>query len=78
MYVCMYVYIYIYIYIINIKYIYIYMCVYTLLMQVYKCDNPRCPRPDCYRSDSSSRPDVMKCTRPGCKVRNETIAYYTE
>ena len=34
--------------------------------QIYKCDNERCPRPDCYRSCSSNKEDVFKCERPKC------------
>ena len=34
--------------------------------QIYKCDNERCPRPDCYRSCSSNKEDVFKCDRPKC------------
>jgi translation initiation factor 2 subunit 3 len=35
--------------------------------KIYKCDNERCPRPGCYRSDSSNKPDVFSCDTPGCK-----------
>jgi translation initiation factor 2 subunit 3 len=35
--------------------------------KIYKCDNERCPRPGCYRSDSSNKPDVFPCDTPGCK-----------
>lgn len=34
--------------------------------KIYKCDDETCPRPDCYRSDSSNKPDIIKCTRQGC------------
>ncbi|XP_003386235.1 PREDICTED: eukaryotic translation initiation factor 2 subunit 3, Y-linked-like [Amphimedon queenslandica] len=35
--------------------------------KIYKCDNDHCPRPGCYRSDSSYKPDVFPCDTPGCK-----------
>ena len=38
-----------------------------LSSQIYKCDNERCPRPDCYRSCSSNKEDVFKCERPRCE-----------
>lgn len=34
--------------------------------KLYKCDNPRCPRPDCYRSCGSNKEDVFPCDRAGC------------
>jgi len=40
---------------------------FSLLPQIYKCDNEKCPRPDCYRSCSSSKEDVFRCDRPKCK-----------
>jgi len=34
--------------------------------KVYKCDNPSCPRPGCYRSWGSSKEDSFQCDRSGC------------
>ncbi|KAJ2002015.1 eukaryotic translation initiation factor 2 subunit gamma [Coemansia thaxteri] len=34
--------------------------------KIYKCDNPACPRPDCYTSRSSKDPIEVPCERPGC------------
>ncbi|KAG1689939.1 Eukaryotic translation initiation factor 2 subunit 3, X-linked [Nymphon striatum] len=34
--------------------------------KIYKCDNAKCPRPNCYRSAGSSKDDVFPCDRPNC------------
>lgn len=34
--------------------------------KIYKCQNHKCPRPGCYRSYSSDKPDNPPCERPGC------------
>ncbi|XP_022089812.1 eukaryotic translation initiation factor 2 subunit 3 [Acanthaster planci] len=34
--------------------------------KIYKCDNPACPRPGCYRSAGSNKEDVFACDRQGC------------
>ncbi|KAI8143930.1 eukaryotic translation initiation factor 2 subunit 3 [Fennellomyces sp. T-0311] len=34
--------------------------------KIYKCDNPECPRPGCYRSYGSAKEDHPPCERPGC------------
>jgi len=34
--------------------------------KIYKCDNPACPRPLCYRSYGSAKEIKPKCERPGC------------
>lgn len=34
--------------------------------KIYRCSNPKCPRPGCYRSAGSSTPDRFKCERSGC------------
>jgi len=39
---------------------------FIVSFQIYKCNNNRCPRPGCYRSCASNKPDVFPCTRPGC------------
>ncbi|KZV83400.1 hypothetical protein EXIGLDRAFT_728408 [Exidia glandulosa HHB12029] len=37
--------------------------------KIYKCDNPACPRPGCYRSYRSNKEDKPACERPGCGGR---------
>ncbi|KAJ2787262.1 eukaryotic translation initiation factor 2 subunit gamma [Coemansia interrupta] len=34
--------------------------------KIYKCDNPECPRPGCYKSFGSETPAQVPCERPGC------------
>ncbi|KII70345.1 Eukaryotic translation initiation factor 2 subunit 3 [Thelohanellus kitauei] len=34
--------------------------------KIYKCDSPDCAAPGCYRSFSSSKPDVIPCDRQDC------------
>jgi len=34
--------------------------------KVYKCDNPSCPRPGCYKSCGSNKEDSFSCERTGC------------
>eukprot|EP00004_Rigifila_ramosa_P013628 TRINITY_DN3039_c0_g1_i1.p1 TRINITY_DN3039_c0_g1~~TRINITY_DN3039_c0_g1_i1.p1 ORF type:complete len:480 (-),score=128.58 TRINITY_DN3039_c0_g1_i1:44-1447(-) len=34
--------------------------------KIYKCDNPACKRPGCYRAAGSSHPDKFPCDRPDC------------
>ncbi len=34
--------------------------------KIYKCDNPKCPRPGCYRSYRSDKELAPPCERPGC------------
>ncbi|KAJ2747875.1 eukaryotic translation initiation factor 2 subunit gamma [Coemansia sp. BCRC 34301] len=34
--------------------------------KIYKCDNPACPRPDCYTSRKSTEPVEFACERPEC------------
>jgi len=43
--------------------------------KVYKCDNPLCPRPDCYRSYGSSKEDVVPCERAGCTGKLRLIRH---
>lgn len=33
--------------------------------KIYKCADPRCPRPACYKAYSSSKEDAPKCDVPG-------------
>ncbi|KAJ6259999.1 Eukaryotic translation initiation factor [Drechslerella dactyloides] len=35
--------------------------------KIYKCDNPACPRPTCYKSYKSDKEIDPKCERPGCE-----------
>lgn len=35
--------------------------------KIYKCDNPECPRPTCYRSYKSEKEVDPPCEREGCK-----------
>ncbi|KAJ6002636.1 hypothetical protein N7451_005183 [Penicillium sp. IBT 35674x] len=37
--------------------------------KVYKCDNPACPRPTCYRSYGSEKEVDPPCEREGCEGR---------
>jgi translation initiation factor 2 subunit 3 len=34
--------------------------------KIFKCNNARCPRPDCYRSYGSKKEDNPPCERSGC------------
>uniref|UniRef100_A0A915CNY1 protein-synthesizing GTPase n=1 Tax=Ditylenchus dipsaci TaxID=166011 RepID=A0A915CNY1_9BILA len=34
--------------------------------KIYRCSNPQCPRPGCYRSAGSSNPDRFPCEREDC------------
>ncbi|KAF3911002.1 hypothetical protein AA313_de0201957 [Arthrobotrys entomopaga] len=35
--------------------------------KIYKCTNPACPRPTCYKSFKSDKEVDPKCERPGCE-----------
>ncbi|EAL67905.1 translation initiation factor 2 gamma [Dictyostelium discoideum AX4] len=37
--------------------------------KIYKCDNPQCERPGCYKSARSNTEDNPQCERPGCGGR---------
>eukprot|EP00771_Trimastix_marina_P003811 gnl/Trimastix_PCT/523.p1 GENE.gnl/Trimastix_PCT/523~~gnl/Trimastix_PCT/523.p1 ORF type:complete len:503 (+),score=119.26 gnl/Trimastix_PCT/523:208-1509(+) len=43
--------------------------------KVYKCDNPTCPRPGCYKSYGSGKEDHPTCERPGCGGRMELLRH---
>lgn len=45
------------------------------VLQIYKCSNPACPRPNCYRSAGSAREDSMPCERMGCTGRLQLVRY---
>ncbi|KAK8806983.1 hypothetical protein WA158_003742 [Blastocystis sp. Blastoise] len=34
--------------------------------KIFKCDNPECPRPECFRSYGSDAENNIPCPRPGC------------
>lgn len=34
--------------------------------KIYKCQNPECPRPDCYQAFGSNKEDTPPCPRPDC------------
>ena len=44
--------------------------------KIYKCADPRCPRPACYKAYGSSKEDAPKCDVPGatrrCKLRGQS------
>jgi len=39
--------------------------------KIYKCSNPKCPRPDNYRAYGSNKEDEPLCLRPGCDSKME-------
>lgn len=43
--------------------------------KIYKCDNPKCPRPTCYISGGSSKDDNFPCLRPQCSGRFQLIRH---
>lgn len=43
--------------------------------KIYKCDNPKCPRPACFVSDSSSKDDSFPCARQSCTGRFRLIRH---
>lgn len=43
--------------------------------KIYKCDNPKCPRPGCYISGSSSKDDSFPCLRPACSGRFQLVRH---
>ncbi|KAG9217854.1 hypothetical protein CCMSSC00406_0005224 [Pleurotus cornucopiae] len=43
--------------------------------KIYKCENPACPRPGCYRSYRSDKEDQPPCERPGCGHRMKLIRH---
>ncbi|RCK63346.1 Eukaryotic translation initiation factor 2 subunit gamma [Candida viswanathii] len=43
--------------------------------KIYKCDNPECPEPDCYRSFKSDKEIRPKCQRPGCTGRYQLLRH---
>lgn len=43
--------------------------------KIYKCDNPKCPRPTSYTSGGSSKDDNFPCLRPGCSGRFQLVRH---
>ncbi|QLL33738.1 hypothetical protein HG536_0F00630 [Torulaspora globosa] len=43
--------------------------------KIYKCQDPTCPEPDCYRSFKSDKEINPKCQRPGCAGRYKLIRH---
>lgn len=46
--------------------------------KIYKCDNPACPRPTCYKSYSSFKEIDPPCERPGCEGRYRLLRHVCE
>uniref|UniRef100_A0A0P4WBL7 protein-synthesizing GTPase n=1 Tax=Scylla olivacea TaxID=85551 RepID=A0A0P4WBL7_SCYOL len=43
--------------------------------KVYKCDNPKCPRPACYTSASSHKEDAIQCARSNCSGKFRLVRH---
>lgn len=43
--------------------------------KIYKCQDPSCPEPDCYRSFKSDKEISPKCLRPGCNGRYKLVRH---
>lgn len=43
--------------------------------KIYKCDNPKCPRPASFISGGSNKDDSFPCTRPACSGRFQLIRH---
>ncbi|XP_045450041.1 eukaryotic translation initiation factor 2 subunit 3-like isoform X2 [Melitaea cinxia] len=43
--------------------------------KIYKCDNPKCPRPTSYTSGGSSKDDNFPCLRPACSGRFQLVRH---
>jgi len=43
--------------------------------KIYKCQEPTCPRPSCYRSFGSATEDTPKCPRQGCNGRMKLMRH---
>ncbi|KAK4879181.1 hypothetical protein RN001_007327 [Aquatica leii] len=43
--------------------------------KIYKCDNPKCPRPACFISGGSSKDDSFPCLRPNCTGRFHLVRH---
>jgi len=43
--------------------------------KIYKCDNPECPRPTCYKSYKSNKEVNPKCEREGCEGTQQLLRH---
>jgi len=43
--------------------------------KIYKCENPSCPRPGCYRSFRSDKEESPLCDRPNCNHKLKLIRH---
>lgn len=43
--------------------------------KIFKCDNPKCPRPVCYTSGGSSKDDSFPCYRTACTGRFQLVRH---
>jgi translation initiation factor 2 subunit 3 len=43
--------------------------------KIYKCTNPKCPRPDCFASHGSATSDTPPCESPGCGGTRELLRH---
>ncbi|MCL4119482.1 UNVERIFIED_CONTAM: hypothetical protein GTU68_003038, partial [Idotea baltica] len=43
--------------------------------KIYKCDNPKCPRPSCYISASSHKEDAFQCSRSSCSGKFQLVRH---
>lgn len=43
--------------------------------KIYKCDNPKCPRPACYTSGGSGKDDSFPCYRAACQGRFQLVRH---
>lgn len=43
--------------------------------KIYKCDNPECPRPTCYKSYKSEKEVDPPCERSGCAGRYRLVRH---
>lgn len=50
-------------------------CVGYANAKIYKCDNPKCPRPTSFISGGSSKDDSFPCLRPACTGRFQLVRH---
>lgn len=43
--------------------------------KIYKCDNPKCPRPACFTSASSNKEDAFSCARNNCSGKFRLVRH---
>ena len=44
--------------------------------KIYKCQNPECPRPDCFQAFGSNKEDTPPCPRPDCGGTMQLLRYF--